>query len=230
MSPSGDQILAAKSRGITGKLALTQSNRQRADFNMRRIIEFTRRYLSIFVSFCAIITLTGCIEWSMGRSLLGPDDRFGWWEGDIWSSENSQRLIDPYSFSHLVHGMAFYALLGVVARKLPAQRRFLMAVLLEAGWEILENSPIIIHRYRAVTISLGYVGDSILNSLSDVVMMSVAFLFAGRVRPWVSVAVVLLLEIGCVLWIRDNLTLNIIMLIYPIQAIKAWQMAGRSLP
>jgi hypothetical protein len=197
---------------------------------MRKIFEFVKRYPFIFIAFFAIITLTGCIEWSMGRSLLGPDGRFGWWEGDIWSSENSQRLTDPYSFSHLVHGIAFYALLWLVARKLPAQRRFLIAVLLEAGWEILENSPIIINRYRAVTISLGYVGDSIINSLSDVLMMSLAFLFAGRARPWVSVAVVVLLEVGCVLWVRDNLTLNIIMLIYPIQAIKAWQMAGRPLP
>jgi hypothetical protein len=102
-----------------------------------------------------------------------------------------------------------------------------VAVLIEAGWEILENSPFIINRYREVTISLGYVGDSVLNSLSDILMMSSGFLFAARARPWVTVAVLLAMEVGCALWIRDNLTLNIIMLIHPVDAIKAWQMAGR---
>jgi hypothetical protein len=100
----------------------------------------------------------------------------------------------------------------------------------EAGWEILENSPIIINRYRAVTIALGYVGDSIMNSLSDVVMMSLGFLIASRVKPWVSVALVIAMEIGCAYWVRDNLTLNIIMLIHPVDAIRAWQTAGHPLP
>ena len=101
-----------------------------------------------------------------------------------------------------------------------------MAQLLEAGWELLENSPFIINRYREATISLGYVGDSVLNSLSDLLMMTLGFLFAWRVKPWVSVAAVLAMEIGCALWVRDNLTLNLIMLIHPVDAIKHWQMAG----
>ena len=160
----------------------------------------------------------------MGRSWLGPDGRFGFWEGNIWSSGCSQRLADAYSFSHLVHGFLFYAVLWVVARKLPIRARLLMAVLLEAGWELLENSPIIINRYRQVTIALGYDGDSILNSLSDILMMTLGFTFAWRFRPWISVMVVLLLEVGCALWVRDNLTLNILMLLHPVEAIKTWQM------
>ncbi|HEY5915530.1 MAG TPA: DUF2585 family protein [Verrucomicrobiae bacterium] len=181
----------------------------------------------MLVAFVAVLVLTGSIEWRMGRSLLGPDGKFGFWEGDIWSSENSQRLADPYSFSHLGHGMMFYALLWLTARRLPVRHRFLMAVCLEAGWEILENSPFIIDRYRQVTISLGYVGDSILNSLSDILMMSTGFLFTSRVRPWVTVAVFIAMEVGCALWVRDNLTLNIIMLLYPLEVIKNWQMGGR---
>jgi hypothetical protein len=102
----------------------------------------------------------------------------------------------------------------------------LLALVVEAGWEILENSPLIINRYREATISLGYVGDSVLNSSSDIVMMVLGFLFAWRARPWVTVAAILVMEVGCALWIRDNLTLNIIMLIHPVDAIKHWQMAG----
>jgi hypothetical protein len=193
---------------------------------MHPLAQFAKKYWFILGSFFFILLLTGCVEWWLGRSLLGTDGRFGWWESDIWSNENSQRLADPYSFSHLVHGIAFFALFWLCARKRPVSNRYLMAVLLESGWEILENSPIIINRYRAVTISLGYIGDSIMNSLSDICMMSIGFLIACHVKPWVSVALVVAMEIGCALWVRDNLTLNIIMLIYPIGAIRAWQMAG----
>jgi hypothetical protein len=175
----------------------------------------------------ALLVLMAGLEWAMGRSPLGPDGRFGWWEGNIWSSETSQRFADPYSLTHLAHGICFYALLWLVAGKVPGRFRFLMAVLVEGGWEVLENSPIIIERYRQVTISLGYVGDSILNSLSDVLMMSTGFLFTARVRPWVSVTAVIALEIGCALWVRDNLALNIIVLICPLEAIKQWQMTGQ---
>jgi hypothetical protein len=117
-----------------------------------------------------------------------------------------------------------------VARRLPVSYRFLIAVLLEAGWEVLENSPLIINRYREATIALGYVGDSVLNSCSDIAMMSLGFLLASKARPWVSVAAVLAMEVFCLLWVRDNLTLNIIMLIHPIDALKAWQSAGQPLP
>ena len=185
-----------------------------------------RDHRSIVIIFFAVLIVTGAIEFCMGRSPLGPDGRFGLWESDIWSNECSQRLADPYSFSHLTHGILFCGALWLAARKLPLRHRFVIALLLEAGWELLENSPLIINRYREATIALGYVGDSIMNSLSDVVMMSLGFWFACRVRPWVSVLAVLVMEIGCALWVRDNLTLNIIMLVHPFDAIKAWQSAG----
>ncbi len=162
----------------------------------------------------------------MGRSLLGPDGRFGFWEGNIWSSENSQRLADPYSFSHIVHGMLFYGGLWLAARKRPLPYRLLLAMTIEAGWELLENSPLIINRYREATISLGYVGDSVLNSLSDIMMMVLGFLCAWRLRPWITVSAIIVMEVGCALWVRDNLTLNIIMLVHPIEAIKQWQLGG----
>jgi hypothetical protein len=189
------------------------------------ISRFLKRYKWIIGVFIAVLVLTAGVELWMGRSLLGPDGKFGLWDGNIWSSENSQRLADAYSFSHIARGILFYAVLWLVARKLPVRHRLLIALALEAGLEMLESSPLIINRYREATISLGYVGDSVLNSLSDVLMMTLGFLFAFRVPARVSVAAVIIMEVGCALWVRDNLTLNIIMLIHPFDAIKHWQMA-----
>lgn len=181
----------------------------------------------ILIAAAGVVALTGLAEWWMGRSPFGPGGRPGLWTGDIWSNLCSQRVADAYSFSHIAHGLLFYALLWLVARNVPVRVRFLLAVLLEAGWELLENSPIIINRYREATMALGYEGDSILNSVSDILMMSLGFFIAWRVKPWVSVLILVAMEVGCALWIRDNLTLNIIMLIHPIEAIKVWQMGGQ---
>lgn len=174
----------------------------------------------------AVFPLLALVMWAMGRSPLGQDGTFGLWTWNIWSAECSQRLADAYAFSHIIHGTAFYGLLWIFARRLSIPARYLIAVLLEAGWELLENSPIIINRYRDATMALGYSGDSILNSTGDLLMMSLGFLLAWRLPVWLTVLAVLVMEIGCALWIRDNLTLNIIMLIHPVEAIKAWQMAG----
>lgn len=179
------------------------------------------------LTFVAVLLVLAGVELLMGRTFFGPDGRFGWWEGSIWSSENSQRVADAYSFSHFIHGLAFYGILWLCARRLAVEKRLLIALAFEAGWEVLENSPLIINRYREATAALGYSGDSVLNSLSDVVMMTLGFLFALKVRPRLSVIVALVLEIGCALWVRDNLTLNIIMLVCPVEAIKQWQLAGQ---
>jgi len=184
----------------------------------------------VLIAVCAVLVLTASIELSMGRLPLGPDGRFGLWEGSIWSSEQSQRVADPYSFSHVIHGFAFYGILWLLARRVSPRYRFLMAVLLEAAWEVLENSPIIINRYRSATIALGYEGDSVLNSLSDVLMMSFGFWAALRLPTRLILAATVVMEVGTLLWVRDDLTLNIIMLIHPVAAIKAWQMAGAPMP
>ena len=193
-------------------------------------MENLKRYRGMIVAFAGVLAVTSGVELWMGRSLFGPDGRPGLWESNIWSSENSQRFADPYSFSHIVHGILYYAGLWVVARRWPVRHRLLIALALEAGWEILENSPLIINRYREATISLGYMGDSVFNSLSDILMMTLGFLFAFRVPAKVSVAAVVVMEIGCALWVRDNLTLNVIMLVHPFEAIKHWQMAGQPHP
>ncbi|MEI7437301.1 MAG: DUF2585 family protein, partial [bacterium] len=150
----------------------------------------------------------------------------GWWDGDIWGSENSQRVADAYSFSHIIHGLLLYSGLWLVACRLPVKYRFLIAMLIESGWELLENSPFIINRYREATIALGYVGDSVLNSVCDIGMAALGFLIARFAKTWAAIVLIVVLELGCLWWVRDNLTLNVVMLAHPVESIKAWQSAG----
>jgi hypothetical protein len=174
----------------------------------------------------AIVAAAASIELAMGRVAICRCGYVKLWHGVVNSSENSQHITDWYTFSHVVHGIGFYALLWLVARRLPPGARFVLAVLLEASWEVLENTPLIINRYRAATISLDYYGDSVINSVSDIAAMMAGFAFARKAPLWVSIAVVVSLETMMAVVIRDNLTLNILMLIHPIEVIKRWQMGG----
>lgn len=199
---------------------------KRSGLRVEGLGQFLARNRFVLLSMLGVFAALASVELLCGRSPLGPDGRFGWWDGDIWSSENSQRVADAYSFSHIIHGMLFYGFLWLAARRAPVKVRFLVALLIEAGWELLENSPLIINRYRAETIAQGYVGDSVLNSVCDVGMMAIGFLIARVSRLWLVVALIVSMELGCLWWVRDNLTLNVIMLVRPVPAIKAWQSEG----
>jgi hypothetical protein len=189
------------------------------------VLNVLKRHGLDIAFFLGALAVVAAAERFMGCSVFGPDDSFGWWDNDIWSSENSQRMADAYSFSHLGHGMLGFGLLFLVAPRLPLRQRFLLAVVAECAWELLENSPLIINRYRGATISIGYYGDSIVNSVCDVLFMALGFAIASRVRVRTTVILLLAMEIGCLFWVRDNLTLNVIMLIHPVEAIKVWQAA-----
>jgi hypothetical protein len=186
---------------------------------------FEKRYLALTA---AVVAAAAVTLFLMGQVPICKCGYIKLWHGVVSSSENSQHIADWYSFSHVIHGFAFYGLLHLVARRQPLGLRLAMAMLLEASWEIFENTDFTINRYRSVTISLDYYGDSVLNSVCDMLMMAIGFVAASRLPVWVTVALVVALETFVGYWIRDNLTLNIIMLIYPIEAIRAWQMGGVS--
>ncbi|HEX6709981.1 MAG TPA: DUF2585 family protein [Rubrobacter sp.] len=148
------------------------------------------------------------------------------WSGDPWSSDNSQHLLDPYSFTHMLHGIVLYGILALVAGRLQAVWRLSLAVSIEAFWEIVENSEFVIRRYREETAALGYHGDTIVNSISDIIVCGLGFMLARQLGFRRAFAVFMLTEVVLVFWIRDSLLLNVLMLIYPIDAIKEWQAAG----
>ncbi len=147
----------------------------------------------------------------------------GLWTWSAWSSSTSQLFGDPYSFSHLLHGIIFYGALFLVARRLPLRYRLLIAIIIEMSWEIFENTPFIINRYRAATASLDYFGDSVFNSVGDVIFTMFGFWIAHRLPWWTTLMIVVAIELIMLALMRDNLTLNILMLVYPIQAVKVWQ-------
>ena len=174
----------------------------------------------------AILALAAAILLAMGRNPICTCGAVDLWVGGRDSPRTSQMLADWYSFSHIVHGLIFYAALWLIARRWPVEWRFLAALLVEASWEVIENTPMVIDRYRETTAALGYTGDSVLNSVSDISMMVVGFFLARKLPLWASLALVVVLECLPLLVIRDNLTLNVWMLLAPDARIAAWQAGG----
>jgi hypothetical protein len=170
------------------------------------------------------ITATVLVLLQLGRSPICECGFVKLWHGETMSSENSQHISDWYSPSHFIHGILFYGALAWIFGNLSIGVRFNIAVLIEAVWEIFENTEFIINRYRETTIALDYFGDSVLNSASDIMFMILGFIAAWRLPVWLIVALAIGFELLTAVVIRDNLTLNVIMLLHPFEAIKTWQM------
>ena len=171
----------------------------------------------------AVFAVVAMVELGMGREPMCTCGTIKLWHGVVKSSENSQHISDWYTWTHVLHGILFYAALTILAPRTPVAVRMLLALVVEGSWEVVENTPFIIDRYRAATISLDYYGDSVVNSLSDIVAMLLGFWVARRAPVWTSMAAVVAVEAVLAVVIRDNLTLNIIMLIHPFDVIRTWQ-------
>ena len=186
---------------------------------------------AVFATF-AIVVSAGAILLAMGRVPICTCGTVKLWHGVVQSAENSQQLTDWYSLSHFIHGLIMYFVAWLLWRKWrllggrPARFALPIAVLVEAAWEISENTPMVIDRYRAVTVSFGYTGDSVLNSMGDIGCMILGFLVASRLPWWLSLGLAIAFELLTLYVIHDNLTLNVIRLFWPIEAIRQWQAGG----
>jgi hypothetical protein len=178
-----------------------------------------------FLAAFAIIVATAIYLAMIGRNILSPSGAIMLWVGDPMSPEGSQQIADWYIFSHVIHGFLFFGLLWLVARRLPFGWRLAIATLIEAAWEITENSQFVIERYRSTTASTEYNGDSVLNVVCDLIAMAIGFFAASRLPVWATVALILAFEVMTMWVIRDGLALNILMLFYPVDAVRDWQQA-----
>ena len=183
------------------------------------------RWLTTTLAAVAILAFTALVELRLGRLPFCKCGIIRLWSGDIWSNQASQQFTDPYTFTHIILGVLWYMLVWWIAgKRLSTGARFLAAVLIESAWEIFENTDFVIQRYRTVTISLDYYGDSVFNSMGDIVAMMSGYFLASRLPVRVTIAAAVLLDLFLLFWYRDSLALNILMLIYPVDAIKNWQM------
>jgi hypothetical protein len=171
----------------------------------------------------AIVALAAAILLAMGRNPICTCGHVALWTGTVSGPENSQMIADWYTPSHVIHGFLFYLAGWLLLRRRAIGERLVAAVAIEALWELIENSPMVIDRYRTATVAFGYVGDSVLNSVADIGWMTLGFLLARRLPVWTTVALALFFELLTLWVIRDNLTLNVLMLVWPIEAIRVWQ-------
>jgi hypothetical protein len=186
--------------------------------------EIQRKSFAAWLAIAAVLIATVLFLRTEGRLWICSCGRLSVWSGQICSADNSQQFLDPYSFTHILHGFLYAWLLLLIVPRLTAAWQFWCAVTLGSLWELLENSDFIINRYRTETAALGYQGDTVVNSLGDILCCMLGFIIARRLGFRRSLLVFVGSELVLLIWIRDSLLLEILMLIRPVGALKAWQM------
>jgi len=171
----------------------------------------------------ALVALAATLLLGMGRVPTYRHGPFRFYAGNVHGDENSQQLTDPYTFTHVTHGILFYGILALTAGRTPLMLRALVAIAVEATWEVLENTDAVIRRYRAATIAQGYDGDSVVNSVGDIAAAVLGFALAALLPVPMTIALAIALEVILLVWIRDDLALNVLMLLWPLDGIRAWQ-------
>ena len=209
----------AKPAKIAKRSALTNKN------NNDTFTISSNEGLGPWVAIALVVTAAVIVLNVEGRRWWCPAGDLLPWSWNIWSQHNSQHLVDPYSFTHVLHGVLEFWILGLLFPRLRVAWRLFLAVLVESSWEMAENSSYVIQRYREETISLDYFGDSIINSLSDIFCCATGFVIAYKLRFWWSLALFVTTEIVLIFWIHDSLIINIIMLLFPNDTIRNWQLA-----
>ena len=182
------------------------------------------RKLWLWLVIVAVVLITAVLLRAQGRLWMCACGRIDLWAGNTHSADNSQHLLDPYSFTHVLHGLVFYGVLAWAFPQLAVAWRLALAISLEALWEIVENSAFVIQRYREATLALGYEGDTIVNALGDLLCCGIGVLLARQLGFRRSLALFVVTELVLIVWIRDSLLLNIVMLLHPFEVIKAWQL------
>ena len=177
----------------------------------------------LWLAVVAVLAATALLLRAQGRLWACDCGRLLLWVSDAWGADTSQHLADPYSLTHVLHGVAFCGLLAWALPRLDPSRRLLLAVAAESLWELIENTDFVINRYREATAALGYTGDTVVNSLGDIAACALGFLLARRLGPFRSLVFFAAVELLLLVWIRDSLLLNIVMLIYPLDSVREWQ-------
>lgn len=195
--------------------------------NQNRFFEFNsaKDYMP-WLATSAVVILSIFLLWSFGRVWWCQASDYSPWSSDIWTQHNSQHLFDPYTFTHILHGVLEFWLISLIFPRMSLAWRLFLAIFIESGWEVVENTDAVINHYREATLALNYYGDSIINSLGDILACGFGFWLAYKMKFWLSFIFFVLVEIILIILIRDSLLLNIIMLIYPLEVIKKWQIGG----
>lgn len=208
---------------------MAYGNRMMNETHPTSVPPVTQRRLRNGAMIGGVFIISAIVLKVLGQPVSCKCGSWSLWSGDVWSTHNSQHLFDPYSLTHVLHGVLFCGLLWLLPQRISLLARLMLCVLIEAAWETFENTPFVIERYRTATMSLDYYGDSIVNSFGDNLSCFAGYLLALRLGLRRTAAFFVVTELVLLFWIRDCLALNVLMLLYPIEAIKQWQMTGHGL-